>query len=107
MSISTDIKQKVIQYLKSGISIAFCPTIVKDKFDDTKGIININPTTQTDGEWTWSSVLIYYLENYDIPLPEDFIKFMEANSWTIDKEKAKEKVGLLDLNEQIDTNKVE
>lgn len=92
------IKENVVKYLKSGLIIAFCPTVARDKYDESKGLAVNNPTTQTDGVWTWSSILIYYLENYSIPLPDEFISFMVSNSWAVDKEKAKAIVGLPDLN---------
>jgi hypothetical protein len=94
-----EIKANAVKYLKSGLTIAACPGLAKDDFNEKKVTIPITPLTQTDGEWTWSSLLIYYLENYSIPLPDDFISHMVNNSWVVDKEKAKAKFTLTDISE--------
>lgn len=89
-----DIKQQALEYLKSGYTIAYHKSCQKDRIDESKGIPCSGSARHTDGEWAWSSELIYYLENYDIPLPQDFISHMKNSSWIVDKEKVKYIAGL-------------
>lgn len=93
-TIPSDIKQQVLEYLKNGYTLAYHKSCQKDRIDESKGIAFSDSARHTDGEWAWSTELIYYLERYDIPLPEDFISHMENSSWTVDREKAKYIAGL-------------
>jgi len=37
----------------------------------------------TDGEWGWHVALIYYVENYNVRLPEEFIKHARRHHWQV------------------------
>ncbi|MDD7793338.1 hypothetical protein [Clostridium sp. 'White wine YQ'] len=65
-------KEKVIEYMKKSKVIAQAPAVGRD-------LINSNNTTlelslMTDGDYEWRSDIIYYVEKYDMELPEEFIK---------------------------------
>ncbi|NRA65399.1 MAG: hypothetical protein HRU19_13010 [Pseudobacteriovorax sp.] len=63
---------RVLEYLRNGELEAVAPELAKDYFDDSK---IIGPLSQlTDGTWIWMSDLPYYVENYRVELPEDFIE---------------------------------
>lgn len=72
------IDQDVINYLKSGVwlykvrSIFEC--IITGEYVGT-------PYVYTDGEWFWTTEYIYYLENYDIFIPEEFLKKIVSNNY--------------------------
>ena len=47
-----------------------------------KGVIG-SPDDITDGTWIWPADLVYYVENYDLQLDEEFIKHMAKQSWSV------------------------
>jgi len=38
----------------------------------------------TDGDWLWPGALLYYLEQYHLRLPEDFLRHARQRTWRID-----------------------
>lgn len=69
-------KKKIIGYLNNGKKEATCPKVVTDILNGK--IISNSFAVFTDGEYVWKSDLAYYVENYDIKLPEDFINKISA-----------------------------
>jgi len=74
-------KDKVVQYLRAGKCYIVFTGIVKDYFEPS-AIIGTR-STRTDGTYTWPNALAYYVERYDIALPEHFERFMEDRGWQI------------------------
>ena len=64
-------KQKIINYLQKGKKEATCPKVVNDIFNNS--IISTSFSIFTDGEYVWKSDLAYYIKNYNIRLPDEFI----------------------------------
>ena len=65
-------KQKVLAYLSSRKHIAGCP---REGIDCVTGkVISPSFLVYNDGEYEWCDFLTYHIENYNIRLPEDFIK---------------------------------
>lgn len=65
-------KNKIIEYMKQSKIIAVAPAIITDL---------INPDIRfaelffmTDSKYAWRSDVIYYLDKYDMELPEEFIQ---------------------------------
>jgi hypothetical protein len=65
-------KKKIIEYMKKCKIEAVAPAIVTDL---------INPDIKfaelyfmSDGKYGWRSDIIYYLEKYDMELPEEFVQ---------------------------------
>lgn len=65
-------KEKIIEYMKQSKIKAVAPAIITDL---------INPDIRfaelyfmTDSKYAWRSDVIYYLDKYDMELPEDFIQ---------------------------------
>lgn len=75
-------KSKICKYLSEGIVIAACGEVVVDAINPDNGIIG-TPDDLTDGKWIWPADLVYYVNNYNLELPEDFINTMEMNNWQI------------------------
>lgn len=69
-------KAKVINYLKSGKIIASCPRKAIDCVTGTQ--ISDSFSLHTDGEYCWGDFLVYHLEKYNIGLPRDFLKKINA-----------------------------
>lgn len=64
-------KEKVIQYMKRSAIIAAAPAIVRDVLNPEIKIPEL--LLMSDGKYQWRSDIIYYVEKYDLELPEEFI----------------------------------
>jgi hypothetical protein len=76
-------KKKIISYLESGKTLLFVPKLYKDCMDETKYIKGASIIT--DGTWFWKSYVNYYLRNYNVDLPKNFLNHMSKNNWKIPK----------------------
>lgn len=74
--------KKISDYLLRGIEIIVSPGTVNDLLDESKGIAGTT-SLFTDGEWVWSGDLAYYVREYKLQLPKEFIDTMKNNSWEI------------------------
>ena len=68
--ISSPFCDKIIDYLDSGDIILASPSGVTDIFSE-KQISHTN-CILTDGEYSWSNSLSYYVKEYNLQLPEEF-----------------------------------
>ena len=64
-------QKEIIQYLRNGHKDACSPGIVKDYF--TGEIIEGELFCMSDGMYGWRSDIVYYVEKYNLRLPDDFI----------------------------------
>jgi len=62
--------EKIAKYLESGKPTFAQAHIPRDFF--TGEIIPIESTGKTDGEYSWMSVLPYYVRKYNLKLPKEF-----------------------------------
>jgi len=46
----------------------------------------------SDADWRWHSDLPYYVENYRVALPEEFLKRMRTMNFQIDREAVQKKL---------------
>jgi len=69
-------KSKVVDYMKRGSIIASCPSSIVDKLEPS--IRLRSHYVQADEIYQWNSYLIYYLEKYDVELPEEFVNHVLA-----------------------------
>jgi hypothetical protein len=74
-------KADVVGYLNSGKTFVFSPGIDQDVFDDRRHADSCSIVT--DGTFAWQKQIAYYVDNYDIELPEEFEAHMRANAWRI------------------------
>ena len=72
-----DGQSKIIDYLKKGKVTAVSMGKVFDVFTG-KEIMHENKL-MNDGMFSWTSALIYYVENYNLRLPEEFEKHVLNN----------------------------
>ena len=73
---------KICGYLENGIALIVSPGSVEDVINPENGSAGTS-STYTDGEWIWPGDLAYYVRNYRLKLPEEFVKTMEKNLWKI------------------------
>lgn len=71
-------KDRIVRYMKNGKISSCSPAIVKDVLSGEP--INAPLSCMNDGIYAWRSDLIYYIEKYNINLPDDFIKHVLQNS---------------------------
>ena len=62
----------VAEYLRSGVPVFDVMQSTIDPFDSSKSI-NGGPSLYTDGVWVWRNDLAYFVENYHVLLPSDFL----------------------------------
>jgi len=68
-------EERMIHYLESGSLCGVVPGVEEDPLGDTPTMIGA-PNIYTDGFWAWPETIIYYLREYHLLLPEDFVKHM-------------------------------
>ncbi|MBR6404353.1 MAG: hypothetical protein IKS48_13305 [Eubacterium sp.] len=74
---------KIVKYLIDGKALIISPGLVDDVIDSSKGPAG-TPTVYTDGKWIWPGDLAYYVKNYHLELPQDFLDYMKEKNWTVD-----------------------
>ena len=74
---------KIVRYLSDGIALIISPGIVDDVIEKKKGLAGTS-TVYTDGKWIWPGDLAYYVKNYHLELPQEFLDYMIEKNWTID-----------------------
>jgi len=72
-------KAEVLEYLKRGRTIAYAVGIAKDIFDPSKLAESLS--SLTDETYKWPEVLAYYVEHYDVALPDVFEDHMRSKGW--------------------------
>ena len=65
-------KKKVIEYMKKCKIMAVAPAIVTDLVNPEIKFTEL--FLMSDGKYEWRSDVIYYVEKYDMELPEEFVQ---------------------------------
>ena len=65
-------KEKILKYMKSCVSSSSAPAVLTDVFTGDK--INVPLECKSDGVYGWRTDYIYYIEKYDLKIPEDFVQ---------------------------------
>ncbi len=73
---------KIVGYLESGIDSGAVMMIEHDVLADPSKAIG-EVLLKSDGVWIWPLSLAYYVKEYHLALPSEFIEHMENNSWCI------------------------
>jgi hypothetical protein len=84
-------QDKVLAYLRSGHVLAVTMGAdLPDWFDRTfranpciNGQVEGGTTPMGDGEWFWYAGLIYFVEKYNVRLPEEFIQHAAQQGWQV------------------------
>ena len=74
-----DHKQQVVEYLGSAVVFIVSPGREDDFFDPEKDAGS--SSVATDGVYVWPRALAYYVEVYDVELPDEFEAHMARNGW--------------------------
>lgn len=78
-------KQALLEYLRSGLVYAASPGIGIDVLDPSGGVSG-SIHALTDGRWIWPADLAFYVEKYDVALPEQFLEDLRSRRWMPPKE---------------------
>jgi hypothetical protein len=71
----------IVRYLNAGATLAATGSMVDDCLDNTrKGVAPLE--IATDGRWVWPRDLAYYVGEYHVRLPQEFVEHMRAHDWT-------------------------
>lgn len=65
-------KKKVLEYMRKGKVIAVAPAIIRDVMNPEVSLPEL--FLMSDGEYEWRSDVIYYVEKYDMALPDEFLQ---------------------------------
>ncbi|HEV3157458.1 MAG TPA: hypothetical protein VGZ00_08960 [Candidatus Baltobacteraceae bacterium] len=78
--LASDKAPNICEYLRNAGLLAATGTFVDDWFDGSKK--NVAPReVRTDGEWAWLGDLAYYVEKYQVGIPQEFISHMAERQW--------------------------
>ena len=78
----TENKEDICNYLDSGVALIIVPAVTEDVINPEKGNAGV-ASEYTDGTWLWRGDLSYYVRNYNIKLPEEFLETMKKNNWKV------------------------
>ena len=76
-----DNKAALVAYLNAGVTLVFAPGFEKDVLDHTSDAGS--SSIATDGTYAWPRTLAYYVERYDVALPDKFEKHVADNKWHV------------------------
>ncbi|WP_419905361.1 hypothetical protein [Kiloniella sp.] len=80
--LTSDILPKIVLYLNEGEPIVCAPGLVGDVLCQENSIIGpLN--ILSDGVWAWPSDLSFYIENYNVAIPQAFVQHMIDANWKI------------------------
>ena len=63
----------IVRYLTGATTVAALRTFVFDEIEPERRH-PMSLTFLSDGQWIWSGVTAYYVERYDVRLPQDFLQ---------------------------------
>lgn len=73
-------EDRLLDYLKAGNLFVASPGVSDDVLDPSK--TRVTPFhLYTDGEWIWPYDLVYYIENYHVVVPPEFIEHASEMGW--------------------------
>ena len=77
-----DLVPDICNYLENGVVFIVSPGVVEDVINSDNGGI-ATPSIYTDGKWLWPEDLSYYVKNYKLKLPKEFVDDMINNNWKV------------------------
>lgn len=75
-------ESQIVEYLLSGVPAGIAMTVEHDVLKTPPQPLG-EATLRSDGEWIWPSSLAYYVDNYHLPLPQEFVAKMEECQWIV------------------------
>lgn len=80
------LKAKILRYLEEGeINGEAFGCNVYDPFTKPPTKLTTNIPMLTDGVWIWPSFITYFINQYDLSLPDKLIEHMQNNDWRVPK----------------------
>lgn len=73
-------EDRIIAYLERGAVLAVSGVLARDVLSEDHTVISVLQT-QTDGTWTWSSDLAYYVRTYHARVPAELISHASDLGW--------------------------
>jgi hypothetical protein len=70
----------IVQYLNTGATLAATGSMADDYLDKTKKAV-APLEIATDGRWVWPRDLAYYVREYHVRLPTEFVEHMRRSGW--------------------------
>jgi hypothetical protein len=70
----------IVRYLDGGDTVAATGVLVDDVLDSSRTAV-APLELATDGAWVWPRDLAYYVRQYNVTLPEDFVSEMRRRAW--------------------------
>lgn len=74
--------EQICSYLDNGVLLIVSPGSSEDVITSGNSIPGGN-SEFTDGTWIWPGDLSYYVRNYLLKLPDDFLNHIVDNNWVI------------------------
>ncbi len=91
-------EQRIISYLRKGSLLVAAGVGLDDYFDAAKkGVESL--AVYTDGDWIWPADLAYYVSQYHVAPPADFVAHMREQKWrppAVSRERLAEVLASLD-----------
>jgi hypothetical protein len=87
-------QEQVLHYLRSGRILGVTMGAdLPDWLDRSRwanpiieGQVQGGTTEMTDGTWFWYAGLIWFIENYNLRVSDEFIQHAARNNWQVDRE---------------------
>ncbi len=73
---------EIINYLLNGFNAGVSMTLEEDVLRDPPKLLG-EAILLSDNEWIWPASLAYYVREYHVELPPEFIKKMKNKGWRI------------------------
>lgn len=77
-----DDEPAIVHYLAESPVLVISGSVVHDVLDPQHPVAGRN-AIRTDGVWIWPDDLAYYVANYHIELPAEFIAHGTRNQWAV------------------------
>ena len=75
-------RQELATYLENGELVATVLYVLLDPFKKTQVVAGAAHVL-TDGRWVWPDMLSYFVRNYNLHLPPEFVAQAAASHWQI------------------------
>ncbi len=82
---------RILSYLESGYPYSYAMHLERDVLNPSK--CAGTGAVRTDGVYCWPVSLIYYVRNYHVALPDEFVEHMRGNHWTVPAVEQDEGIG--------------
>ena len=75
-------EHEIVRYLSGGVDAGASMMIEHDFLEEPPRVLG-EVILRSDGEWIWPSSLAYYVRQYHVELPNEFVELMKENNWQV------------------------